>query len=134
MISKEFPESAKNTVLRVQYSKYVDLTDRDFVNFRNQVNGPFNSGSDKQRMLIDGLDDLDPILAKNYLFKNQKNLTFENLSESWSDMDADMSNGAIIADLDNDGDLDIVTNRINQPVSLLENKTNSIDSIYQDYQ
>ncbi|TMM53402.1 RNA-binding protein [Maribacter algarum] len=59
----------------------------------------------------------------NYLFKNQGNRTFENVTDSWSNTQPTFSNGAVYADLDNDGDLDIVANNINENVTLLQNNT-----------
>ncbi len=62
----------------------------------------------------------------NYFFKNNGDLTFENTSKTWSDEPATFSNGAVYADLDNDGDLDIVVNNINDKASILKN--NAIDA------
>lgn len=59
----------------------------------------------------------------NYLFKNKGDRTFENTTDLWSDTTPTFSNGAVYADLDNDGDLDIVTNNINENVTLLRNNT-----------
>ncbi len=59
----------------------------------------------------------------NYLFKNKGNRTFEDATASWSDTKPTFSNGAVYADLDNDGDLDIVANNINENVTLLQNNT-----------
>lgn len=50
---------------------------------------------------------------KNYFFRNNGDYTFEDTSDQWSDMGATFSNGALYADLDNDGDLDVVVNNIN---------------------
>ena len=58
----------------------------------------------------------------NYLFRNRGDLTFENVSTTWVDSTSTFSNGAIYADLDNDGDLDIVVNNINDPATLLKNQ------------
>ena len=58
----------------------------------------------------------------NYLFRNKGDLTFENVSTTWADSTSTFSNGAIYADLDNDGDLDIVVNNINDTATLLKNQ------------
>ena len=63
---------------------------------------------------------------KNYFFKNNGNLTFKNTSTQWVDAIPTFSNGAAYADLDNDGDLDIVVNNINEEATLLKN--NAIDT------
>ncbi len=58
---------------------------------------------------------------KNYIFKNNGDLTFKDMSSTWATLNPTFSNGATYADLDNDGDLDIVVNNINEPATLLKN-------------
>ncbi len=68
---------------------------------------------------------------KNYFFKNNGDRTFEDVSDKWSENNPTFSNGTVYADLDNDGDLDIVVNNINDKVTLLENhKMNSYERNY----
>lgn len=59
----------------------------------------------------------------NAMFRNQQNLTFENVANDWGIDNPGFSNGAIYADLDADGDLDLVTNNVNAPASLYENNS-----------
>ncbi|MBK8555902.1 MAG: CRTAC1 family protein [Lewinellaceae bacterium] len=61
--------------------------------------------------------------AANYVFRNQGNLRFENVSQSWGLSHKGCSNGALYTDLDNDGDQDLVTNNINEPASLFRNNS-----------
>ena len=63
---------------------------------------------------------------RNYFFKNTAQLNFEDVSDGWASEETTFSNGATYADLDNDGDLDIVVNNINDPTTLLKN--NAIES------
>ena len=57
----------------------------------------------------------------NYLFRNQGDLTFENVSDQWTISSPTFSNGAVYADLDNDGDLEIIVNNINEEAMVLNN-------------
>jgi len=66
----------------------------------------------------------DPIKVRNYLFRNKGQLKFENVSQSWGFEDSTFSNGAAVADFDNDGDLDLVINNLDEEASLFENNTN----------
>jgi enediyne biosynthesis protein E4 len=65
----------------------------------------------------------NPIKVRNYLFKNNGNLNFQNVSEAWGFADSTFSNGAAVADFDNDGDLDLVINNLDQEALLYENTT-----------
>ena len=60
----------------------------------------------------------------SYLFKNNGNLTFTDVSKLWGISLPSNSNGAAYADLDNDGDLDLIVNNINQPAFIYQNETN----------
>jgi hypothetical protein len=61
----------------------------------------------------------------NYCFQNNTNLTFTDVSTSWGLAQNDISNGAVFVDLDNDGDSDIVTNRINEPAGIYRNNSSN---------
>jgi hypothetical protein len=57
----------------------------------------------------------------NFIYRNNGDLTFTNMAGSWGIRNRSYSNGSVYADLDNDGDLDLVVNNINQPASVWEN-------------
>lgn len=62
----------------------------------------------------------------NCVFKNNGDLTFSNAADSWGINIASNSNGAAYADLDNDGDLDLVVNNINRPAFIYRNESNTL--------
>jgi hypothetical protein len=59
---------------------------------------------------------------KNYMYHNKRDLTFSNVADSWGLGEISNSGGAAYADLDNDGDLDLVVNNINKPAFIYQNE------------
>ncbi|MFT4762390.1 MAG: hypothetical protein ACI9XO_004707 [Paraglaciecola sp.] len=59
----------------------------------------------------------------NYVYKNNGDLSFQLANEDWGISYKGFSNGAAYADLDNDGDLEMIVNNIDDKVSIFENKT-----------
>ena len=99
--------------------------DMDFINFiaNDNIQKRIEQGMTKEDMTF--IDEMPNKKVPNYFFKNKGDLTFENVSEKWSDQQNSYSNGSIYADLDNDGDLDIVVNNVDQEAFVLENTSNS---------
>lgn len=98
-----------------------DITDLDFVNFRANANAPFGDAAKARKQLMDGLEDLPEILVPNYIFQNSRGERYENKTGKWLTSKASVSNGAVYADFDQDGDIDIITNNINQKAFCLKN-------------
>ncbi len=62
----------------------------------------------------------------NHLFQNNGDLTFTNTEEAWGFDTPDYSNGSTYADLDNDGDLELIVNNINSSASIYRNNTQDL--------
>jgi hypothetical protein len=76
----------------------------------------------------DFIEIYDPIKVRNYLFKNTGNLHFENVAAPWGLTDSTFSNGAAVADFDNDGDLDLLINNLDEEALLYENTTDKTNN------
>ena len=96
--------------------------DLDFINFasNDQIKKKINNTK-----LVDqqALDMMPSGNTHNYVFRGSSDLLFEDKSGSWIVNDTIISGATAMADFDNDGDLDLVTNNINSPASLYVNKT-----------
>ena len=83
-----------------------------------------NIGIDSAAIVSEQLLNIPTQKVSNYIFQNSNDLTFEDKSNSWGLSKPSFSNGSIYADLDNDGDLDLVVNNIDEKAFLYENVKN----------
>ena len=67
------------------------------------------------------VDKMPVVKIPNVAFKNQGKLAFTDASQVWGLNQESFSNGAAYADLDNDGDLDLVTNNVDQEAFIYKN-------------
>lgn len=110
-----------------------DITDMDFVKYRENQSFIYSELNDLKRALLDTLNNFPPIELPNYIFKNRGNYTFENSTNSWGLNQTSISNGASYVDLDLDGDLDLLVNNIDQRAFVYRNNLNSKDSIRSNF-
>jgi hypothetical protein len=102
-----------------------DYTNMDFLKYM----GDFlqnNQGGVRRQNLLDLVRQMPSSGVTSYLFKNNGsengNLRFSDVSRAWGITQPANSNGAVYADLDNDGDLDLVVNNINKPAFIYRNE------------
>ncbi len=100
-----------------------DFTNMDFIKFKSSYLQNMN-GQMTAEKVMNLVNNIPASNVNNYIFKNNGNLTFTNKGQDWGFNIPSNSNGAAYADLDNDGDLDIVTNNINEPAFIYQNKSN----------
>ena len=62
----------------------------------------------------------------NYIFQNNGDNTFENRKKEWLNADPSFSHGFVYADLDNDGDLDLVVNNTDDNAGIFKNNSEKL--------
>jgi hypothetical protein len=97
---------------------YKDVADQDIVQLLDT--------STRRKSMKQLIDLLPSYPISNYAFANNGNLTFTNRAKEWGLGQPGFSNGSVYADLDNDGDLDLVTNNVNMPASLYRNNATTL--------
>lgn len=101
-----------------------DFIDADFLEFSSNIFSSDRSREEQERVIRKKLASLQHVYLPNYLYINQRDLTFADYSEQAGINELSMSNGAAYVDLDNDGDLDLVVNNINKEAFVFINNTN----------
>lgn len=104
-----------------------DFINADFLEFSSSVLSNTMSKEEQQNEVRKKLSSLEHVELPNYLYINQHNYSFADSSETAGINEASMSNGAAYADLDNDGDLDLVVNNINKEAFIFINNTRQKD-------
>ncbi len=99
-----------------------DIRNRDWGKIYNEmlsIAGTYEVFSPQQWDYI--LKSLPSEKIPNYIFRNNGDLTFSNMTDKWGMNTPSFSNGAAYGDLDNDGDLDLVVNNVDAPAFIYEN-------------
>jgi enediyne biosynthesis protein E4 len=84
-------------------------------------------GYAKNMPLYDLVKNMPSTKLSSYVFRNKGNLSFSNESANWGIDEKSVSSGAAYVDLDNDGALDLVVCRNNDPVKIYRNTQQEIE-------
>jgi len=98
-----------------------DYTNLDFLNYTAHTTISNAKACNNPLDLLPLIRKMPSTKITNYAFKNVGGSQFENTTEDWGLNKKTISNAAAYADLDNDGDLDLVVNNLNEPVLVYKN-------------
>ena len=104
-----------------------DLTDFDYVDYYVNNQNLIAQFKKDSVLLTKMIDEFPSTPLKNYLFKNLGDFQFDDIASNSGMDQLTFSTGAAYADLDNDGDLDLVVNNLNGEVFLYKNNSREIN-------
>jgi hypothetical protein len=103
-----------------------DYTNKDFLKYWGDYK--VKKAIDREPVLLMDLVKVMPSTKiSNYIYRNNRDMTFKNMQEEWGFIDPVISSGAAYADFDNDGDLDLVINNINQEAFFYQNNARRLN-------
>ena len=100
-----------------------DITNRDFASYKADLMKKEGYDPKTLKSLIEGVNKVAGAYLPNFAFQNNGDMTFSDLSDQWGFTQPSFSHGATVADLDNDGDLDYITNNSYDEVFVYENRS-----------
>jgi hypothetical protein len=100
-----------------------DLTDGDFARFKAFEEIMLARNQGRQIKTLDVINKFKENKLTNYVFKGKGDLTFTNATTHWGLEEPTLTNGVAYADLDNDGDLDLIMNNLNDKAGIYKNNS-----------
>lgn len=110
--------------LFISNGAYKDVTNNDFLNYQyDELRNKDKKNFDRRKLL----DNIPSKKIMSYVFRNKGDLTFENKTLDWGITEKKYaSTGAAYADLDNDGDMDLIATSTNDDILVYRNNANDL--------
>lgn len=102
-----------------------DINNKDYFNWLERIDISLKVKY-KELSLKDLMDKMPSKKVDNYMFKNVDGKRFEHVNKAWGISREDFSNGLAYADLDNDGDLELITNNIDTTATVFKNLSSEL--------
>ncbi|MBS1666736.1 MAG: VCBS repeat-containing protein [Bacteroidetes bacterium] len=98
-----------------------DITNLDFVKYTSGYSAQYIQPDQDKTQMWELVQKMPSTKLSNYLYKNNHELGFTNVTEDWGLTKKSVNNGAAYADLNNDGNLDLIINNLNDKATVYKN-------------
>ncbi|MEM9846908.1 MAG: VCBS repeat-containing protein [Bacteroidota bacterium] len=105
--------------LYVTNGYFRDYTNLDFIKYMDDFTR--QKGRLQREDVMELIRQMPASDVVNYIFRNKNGYQFDDMTQQWGVQQIANSNGAAYADLDNDGDLELIVNNINLPAFIYRN-------------
>ncbi|MBN9381969.1 MAG: VCBS repeat-containing protein [Chitinophagaceae bacterium] len=102
-----------------------DYTDMDFLKY-SADQALHAGGGDKEDIVKEAISKMPPSPGTSYLFRNEGGHAFVKAGSVWGLTQKTVSAGAVYADLDNDGAMDLVINNTNDYAGIYKNNARAL--------
>lgn len=104
--------------------------DLDYVSAVQRIRSQY-SGDERDQRIAALIENMPEVRVPNQMYRNRGDLTFADSTSAWGFSRPGFSSGAVYADLNGNGLLDLVVSNINEPASIYRN--NSVEEFAPDY-
>ncbi len=102
-----------------------DMTNLDFVKYALVYSSKSKRQTQDKMKMWEQIREMPTPPLNNYIFRNNHDLSFTDVTKNWGINKTTVSNGAAYADLDNDGDLDLIINTLNDQALVYRNNASN---------
>jgi hypothetical protein len=103
-----------------------DYTDIQFIKYSNERALKIQAGQ-QVADVSEYMAKMPTVKIDNYIYENEAEDAFLNKIKGWGLDDPSITNGAVYVDLDNDGDMDLITNNLDDYAGVFRNNSETID-------
>lgn len=119
-------DNDSNAEIFITTGIYKRPNDLDYIQYTSDMATFRYSSTNEDSVEAEMIKRLPTLKIPNYLFSQTNGYRYENNAVAWGLAEPSYSNGSVYADLDNDGDLDLVINNVNQTAFVYENRSNAL--------